>query len=149
MRDLYALLLTNAKIKRKRKIQLKLLTNWKCMIYAGIPFLCKYSLFMRVFPFYTGLFCTFSSPQAAIYSHQSRPEARPSLLLTYTTTLTNFIRLGIIFLKLDLFVEEMMIIQNWLFHKADCKTQSTFWIIGQNIFVYINQNKITMRRRSV
>ena len=29
--------------------------------------------------FHAKIFCTFSFPQAAIYSHQSRPEARPSL----------------------------------------------------------------------
>ena len=34
--------------------------------------------FASLVPFYAGFFCTFPSPRQAIYSHQSRPGARPS-----------------------------------------------------------------------
>ena len=62
--------------------------------------LCTFTQQTTIFPFYARLFCSFSSPQAAIYSHQSRPEARPSLPLTYTTaTFTNSNYQGNGFLK--------------------------------------------------
>ena len=62
--------------------------------------LCTFTQQTTIFPFYARLFCSFSSPQAAIYSHQSRPEARPSLPLTYTApTFTNSNYQGSVFLK--------------------------------------------------
>ena len=69
--------------------------------FPNFPYvICCDSHYINIkhFPFYAGLFCTFSSPQAAIYSHQSRPEARPSLPLTYTAaTFTHFNRQGLEF----------------------------------------------------
>ena len=38
--------------------------------------------FASLVPFYAGFFCTFPSPRQAIYSHQSRPGARPSFAPT-------------------------------------------------------------------
>ena len=39
-------------------------------------------IFASLVPFYAGFFCTFPSPRQAIYSHQSRPGARPSFAPT-------------------------------------------------------------------
>lgn len=41
-------------------------------------------IFASLVPFYAGFFCTFPSPRQAIYSHQSRPGARPSFAPTKT-----------------------------------------------------------------